>query len=95
MNITLKQLKALSNPNIIDIRSSQSYNMGHIEDAKNIEYMNLLINPALYLDKNQNYYIYCTKGITSQNLTNILNNQGYKTISIIGVYNAYKNLKTY
>lgn len=95
MDITINELKTIINPYIIDIRSSHDYYIGHINGSKNILYKDLLMHPEKYLNKNQTYYLYCTRGITSKKLTNILNNQGYKTISIVGGYMAYQNLKTY
>lgn len=71
--------------NIIDIRSNYEYNLGHIPTAINID-KKLLHN---YLDKEKTYYIYCQSGITSSNIVNKLNDEGYKTVNILGGYHNY------
>lgn len=75
--------------NIIDIRGVESYNGGHIDGAKNIDFNKLLISPNIYLNKNDIYYIYCQKGIKSKKLCDILRQSGYKVINIIGGYEAW------
>ncbi len=89
MNISVSDLLKLSNPNIIDIRPIQNFNNNHIPNARNISYNDLMINPGKYLNRNETYYIYCRHGLTSQGLCQILNNQGYKTVSVIGGYEAW------
>ena len=42
--ISIDRLMMLVDPVIIDIRSSYSYNMGHINGARNVPYYNLLNN---------------------------------------------------
>ena len=73
------------NSNIIDIRSVERYNNNHIPGEQN----QLLINASKYLKKNERYYIYCQKGISSQKLSMILNNMGYMTTSISGGYEEW------
>ena len=88
-SISIDNLLKLNNSNIIDIRNEQSYNNNHIPGAKNIPYEKLLLNPSLYLNKNDIYYIYCKKGITSYKLCNKLNSMGYKVYNVIGGYEAW------
>ena len=89
MNISVTDLLQLTNPNIIDIRPIQNFNNNHIPGAKNISYNDLVINPSKYLNKNETYYIYCRHGVTSQGLCQMLASQGYKTVSVIGGYEAW------
>lgn len=89
MNISVLNLLTIPNANIIDIRTRENFNNNHIPNAKNIESKELMIRPDKYLNKNETYYIYCRHGITSQKLCQILRNQGYNTISVIGGYEAW------
>ena len=89
LNISVTELMELNSPNIIDIRPVQSYNNNHIPGAKNIPYNSLLINPSMYLKKDEKYYIYCKYGHTSKNLCNILHNQGYDVWNVVGGYEAW------
>lgn len=88
-NITVQEFLKQNNPNIIDIRSEQSYNNNHIDGAINIPYLKLLSNPKEYLKKEEKYYIYCQRGITSQKICNYLSQLGYSVVNIIGGYEEW------
>lgn len=88
-SINVDSLLTLNNPSIIDIRNTQSYNNNHIPGAMNIPFEKLLCNANIYLNKNETYYIYCQRGISTLKICQILNNLGYKTVSIDGGYEAW------
>lgn len=89
MSISIKELLKLNNANIIDIRSVQKYNDNHIENAKNIPMLLLLKDPSKYLNKIENYYIYCQEGINSTKVCQSLTKKGYKAINVIGGYEGW------
>lgn len=90
MSISVTEfLKLPSEVPIIDIRSVEKYNDNHIPGARNIEFESLIIKPELYIKKGITYYIYCQKGKVSINVCQILNRQGYQTVSIIGGYEEW------
>ena len=89
-NITIKELKKITNPIIVDIRDNYSYNMSHVKNAINIPYYNLLNNHSHYLNKNNTYYLYCEEGRQSSEISKRLNLFGYNTKSIKGGYKAIK-----
>jgi len=91
MSISYNELLNLSNVNIIDIRDNYSYNMGHLLGSINIPYEVLSLLYYKYLDKDDIYYIYCSEGMKSMNLSQKLNMLGYKCYSIEGGYNSFKN----
>jgi len=89
-NISILDLKnKIGSVNIIDIRSSQSYNNNHIPGAINVPTEKLLVSPQTYLQTNKTYYIYCQKGISSPKVCQILNRMGYHTINITGGYEEW------
>lgn len=88
--ISFEELKKISNPIIVDIRDSYSYNISHIKNAINIPYYNLLNNYSHYLNKNNTYYLYCDEGIQSKEISSRLNSFGYNTKSIKGGYLSIK-----
>lgn len=88
-NITINKLLNLSNTNIIDVRSIENFNSNHIPGAKNISMESLLLNPNKYLNKYDTYYIYCQKGSRSKKICEILFRLGYKTVNILGGYEAW------
>lgn len=79
-----------SNAIIIDIRTNYEYMQGHIKGAVSIPYYNLLNNHSHYLNKYQLYYLYCEYGVQSREISNRLNQFGYRTDSIDGGYAEYK-----
>ena len=88
-SISVTDLKQLSNPSLIDIRSIEKYNNKHIMNAVNIPMEQLLIRPEKYLIKENKYYIYCQKGIQSRKLCNILANIGYNVTNVSGGYESW------
>ena len=88
-SISVNDLKELININIIDIRNIEKYNNGHILNAKNIPAQELIIKPEKYLNKYEKYYIYCQKGIQSRKICQMLSNNGYNVVNILGGYEAW------
>lgn len=88
--ITVPSLMSiLDSINIIDIRNAMNYNNNHISGAKNIEYSLLINNPQKYLNKNEKYYFYCSRGVTSHKLCSYLSKLGYNVVNIAGGYESY------
>ena len=75
---------------IIDIRNNMKYNNGHINNAININELELEINYKKYLNKDKKYIIYCDSGHRSKILSNKLKRLGYNVESLEGGYNKYK-----
>ena len=74
--------------NIIDIRDKEEYNKGHFINAINIPYNLIICFPSVYLSKDKTYYIYCTSGIRSKKVCDLLRIMHYK---VINVKDGYKN----
>ncbi|MBR7042506.1 MAG: rhodanese-like domain-containing protein [Bacilli bacterium] len=89
--ISIYELLKLPNPNIIDIRDNYSYNLGHINTAKNIPYYSLISNYSIYLNKHDTYFLYCDYGKQSMEISNRLNMFGYDTYYIKEGYLDFKN----
>lgn len=88
-SISIEELLNKKDINIIDIRSIQSYNNNHIENAINIPFEKLITNPGKYLNPNIQYFIYCQKGLVSKKACQILSNYGYHVVNIIGGYEEW------
>ena len=88
-NISVTNFLKLENPNVIDIRNSQSYNNNHIPNARNIPFEKLISRPSDYLKRDEIYYLYCTYGKKSISVCKILNNLGYRTVTINGGYESW------
>lgn len=94
-DVSILEVLSKNNPIIIDIRDNYFYNIGHIKNAINIPYYNLLNNHSHYLNKNSTYYLYCSNGKQSSEVSNRLNMFGYNTYNIIGGYDNYAMGKYY
>ena len=79
--------------NLIDIRSSNKFQISHIPGSINIPSNLLINNPNKYLDKNKTYYLYCNSGHISNDVCTMLNYMGYNTKNILGGYNYYLLIK--
>lgn len=91
----IEQIDSISiDNNLIDIRDKYEYILSHINRAINIPYTYLVMMPENYLEKEKTYYLYCDSGTKSQKLSTYLNEQGYKTINLIGGYHSYQNKKS-
>ncbi len=89
-SISMKEfMKIMDQVNIIDIRSIENYNRNHIPNARNIPWQTLLLYPEKYLSKKEVYYLYCQKGTRTKQITNVLANQGYKVVNILGGYEEW------
>lgn len=89
-SIRASELKGMiGRVNIIDIRKNYLYNLGSIPSSKNIPSSYLLIEPKKYLDKEKEYYIYCTQGMESVKVCAKLSKQGYKVVNVLGGYHDY------
>jgi rhodanese-related sulfurtransferase len=87
--ISIDNVMNLDNPIIVDIRDNYSYNISHIKNAINIPYYNLLNNFSHYLSKDKVYYLYCSEGKQSYEISKRLNSFGYNTMSIAGGFISF------
>ena len=63
---------------IIDVSDKYTYSQNHIQGSINIPYDVLINNYRQYLNKNENYYLYCKSGKLSKIATMVLSSLGYK-----------------
>ena len=68
---------------VIDVRTSQEFKAGHIEDSSNVEW-EVISSIIDEVKKDQQIYLYCRSGRRSQNATNILIDLGYEDVTNLG-----------
>ena len=72
-----------SNPIIIDVRTPQEFESGHVESAINIEWQDIaLVENST--NKDIRIFLYCRSGNRSQKATDILIDIGYKDVINLG-----------
>jgi rhodanese-related sulfurtransferase len=67
---------------IIDVSDKYTYNNSHINNSINIPYDELINNYRKYLNKNEEYYLYCKSGKLSKRAVMILSSIGYKVYNL-------------
>ena len=66
---------------IIDVRSKQEYNEGHLDGAINIPLFDIKMDIKNHIaDKNRIIVVYCDAGVRSLKAQKVLNMQGYKNV---------------
>lgn len=93
MSISVSEVMHLENIDIIDIRSREKFNSGHMPGSKNIPSDELLLNYKKKLEFGKKYYVYCQRGIMSFRICNLLNSLGYKMINIKEGYEGWILIK--
>ena len=68
---------------VIDVRTLEEFESGHIEDSSNIEWQEIS-SITDNINKDQKIYLYCRSGRRSQNATNVLIDLGYKDVTNLG-----------
>lgn len=83
-------LAKYKNHHVIDVRTDQEWNAGHIKEAHHIP-LQQLIEQGIPLGKVENISIICGSGYRSNIAGSILKSQAYtRTYSVIGGMNAWK-----
>ena len=76
-----KEIKATQKPQILDVRTPEEFNQGHIDNAMNIDWLgNHFIQDVEKLNKNKAVYVYCRSGKRSLQASEKLAEMGFKKI---------------
>ena len=68
---------------VIDVRTLEEFESGHIEYSSNIEWQEIS-SITDNINNDQKIYLYCRSGRRSQNATDILVDLGYKDVTNLG-----------
>ncbi|MFD1852141.1 rhodanese-like domain-containing protein [Oceanobacillus bengalensis] len=77
-----KKIKAGEKVNIIDVREADEVAKNKIIEAKHIP-LGEITNRLNELDKNEHYYMVCTKGARSGSATDQLMQMGYNATNVV------------
>lgn len=79
-------------PQVIDIRPTEAFEIGHLDNAENIPMENILYNLE-ELPKDQIFYLYCDDGELSISVISCLKSQGFHNFyHVAGGYQALRKL---
>jgi rhodanese-related sulfurtransferase len=85
-------LKKYSNHHVIDVRTDQEWNEGHIKGAIHLP-LPKLINKGISLEKEDHISMICGSGYRSNIAASILKSKGFEHVySVIGGMNAWKTV---
>ena len=76
---------------VIDVRTSDEWSSGHLENAMNIEWQDIL-NITNSVTKDEKIYLYCRSGNRSGRATQILIDAGYSDVINAGSLEQASNL---
>lgn len=85
----LEQLPELANAQLIDIRTKEEYDEGHIPGANHID-VNTLREKLETLDASQPVYVYCQVGVRGYIAARILTQHGFAAFNLAGGYRLYE-----
>lgn len=77
---------------ILDVRTSEEFDEGHIKGAININ-VDDLRNHLHHLDKNKVYTIYCQVGLRGYLANRIMRNNGFQVVNLNGGYNLWSKIQ--
>ncbi|KZX37703.1 rhodanese-like domain-containing protein [Wohlfahrtiimonas chitiniclastica] len=76
---------------LIDVRTTEEFNAGHLNDAIHIDYREILHRiDEVTTDKDAEIHLYCRSGVRSAIATQLLHSRGYYRALNIGGYEALK-----
>jgi thioredoxin len=76
-----KEIATIEEPQLIDVRTPEEFNAGHILDAENINWLgNNFVSDAEKLDKSKPIFVYCKSGGRSAKAAAKLEELGFKKI---------------
>ncbi|MCS7152604.1 MAG: rhodanese-like domain-containing protein [Bacteroidia bacterium] len=76
-----------SNPDkvvILDVRTPQEYQSGHVKGAQNIDFYNNFEQAIQKLPKDKEYYLHCASGRRSGSAAEIMRKYGFKAYNMGG-----------
>lgn len=91
INILARQIDktTLNKVTILDVRTKEEFDDGHISNAKNIPIDEIVNKTSTNPDKLKPLLIYCESGARSQLACQILDQQGFQTYNLVGGYTAW------
>ena len=89
--ITEVSQSELNNVILIDVRTPEEFEAGHLENAKNINWYDTDFSTQFdEISKEETVYVYCKMGGRSAKAQHVLDSLGYKNVvNLEGGYDAY------
>lgn len=92
INKGVEEYKQHSEAVLIDVRTPEEYQEGHIPGSINIPLQQMEQAETVVNDKNKKLYVYCRSGSRSRQAAGILKEMGYHDVHNIGGIVNYKGM---
>lgn len=89
INQGVKEFQSTSGGMLLDVRTPQEYQSGHIHGSVNVPLLTLGDDNALPTDQNTPLFVYCHSGARSSQAVRLLTRMGYANAKNIGGIVAY------
>ena len=89
VNQGVKEFQKTSGAVLLDVRTPEEYQGGHIPGSKNISLQTIDRVDTVVENKDTALYVYCQSGARSRQAAGILKQMGYSNVNNIGGIAAY------
>ena len=90
IHITELSQKSIEKSILIDVRTPEEYQEGHLENAINIDWYDADFSEEVgEIEGGKSIYVYCKKGGRSAKAASLLDSLGYQVTDLIGGYDAF------
>lgn len=90
INAGIEQFLKTEKAILLDVRTKEEYESGHIENSENIPLQQIDKVLAKVTDKNTPLFVYCQSGARSSSATSALKQMGYQDVTNIGGISSYR-----
>ncbi len=91
MSIADFSSKNMKNAILVDVRTPDEFSTGHMEQAINVNWFEEDFGSRFdTLPRRTTIYLYCGKGVRSAKAASFLDSLGYRTVDLLGGYQALK-----
>ena len=84
INMGVERYRRTNPAILLDVRTWEEYNSGHIDDAVNIPLQTIEKVKETFTDKQVPIFVYCRSGVRSATASQELINMGYRDVYDIG-----------
>jgi phage shock protein E len=89
INSGIEEFKTTAGAVLLDVRTKEEYQNGHIEGSVNIPLDSINTLPRKFPNKNTALFVYCHSGARSEQAVRYLRQMGYNNVKNIGGIAGY------
>ena len=90
INAGVDKFRNTPNSILIDVRTKEEYESGHIDGSINIPLQNIYSVQTVIADLDKPIFVHCLSGTRSAQATSVLKSMGYRSVENIGGISGYR-----